>query len=81
MLPTPVPVTTPVWSIVAMSPDDELQLNKDVVRSWVVPSEKVPIAVSDFVVPLAREGFGGVIVIEVRTAGVTVTVVVPDTPA
>jgi hypothetical protein len=80
-LPTAVPVTRPLGSTVAMSPDDEVQLNKGALRIWVVPSEKVPVAVSDFVVPLAREGFGGVIEIEVKTAWVTVTVVVPDTPA
>jgi len=39
------------------------------------------VAVSCTVVPLAIEGFGGVTVIDVSTAGVTVTVVVPDTPA
>jgi hypothetical protein len=32
-------------------------------------------------VPLAIEGFGGVIVIDVRVAAVTVTVVDPETPA
>ena len=58
----------------------EVQL-ADVVRSWVLPSEKVPVAVSCTVVPLAIGGFGGVIVIDVSVAGVTVTVVVPDTPA
>jgi len=47
----------------------------------VVPSERIPRAVSGTVVPSAIEGFGGVTTIEVRTAEVTVTVVAPDTPA
>jgi hypothetical protein len=51
------------------------------VRSSVVKSEKFPVAVSCTVVPLASEGFTGVITIEVRTAGVTVTMVDPVTPA
>jgi hypothetical protein len=51
------------------------------VKSCVVPSEKVPVAVSCTVVSLASEGFTGVITIEARTAGVTVTVVDPETPA
>ena len=47
----------------------------------MVPSEKIPVAVSCRVVPLAIEGFGGRITMEVNTAGVTVTVTAPDTPA
>ena len=46
----------------------------------MVPSEKVPVAVSCAVVPFAIEGFAGVTAIEVRTAEVTVTVLAPDTP-
>jgi hypothetical protein len=51
------------------------------VRSAVVPSEKVPVAIRFTVVPLGSDGFGGVIVIEVRTAGVTATTLEPVTPA
>ena len=47
----------------------------------MVPSEKVPVAVSCSELPWAMEGFVGVTTIEVSTADVTVTVVVPDTPA
>jgi len=51
------------------------------VRSSVVPSEKVPVVVSRTLKPLAVEGFGGVIKIELRIGDVTVTVVDPETPA
>ena len=47
----------------------------------MVPSEKFPVAVSCSLVPLESEGFVGVTVIEVSTAAVTVTVVLPDTPS
>jgi hypothetical protein len=80
-IPRPVPVITPLGSGVAILSDDEVQLNKGAVRTWVIPSEKVPVAVSCTLVPLAIEGLVGVTTIEVRTAGVTVAVVVPDTPA
>jgi hypothetical protein len=53
----------------------------DVVRSLVVPSEKVPVAVSGLLVLLAIDESAGVTVIEVSTAAVTVTVVFPDTAA
>jgi hypothetical protein len=45
-----------------------------------VPSEKIPKAVNGTLVPLARERPAGVTAIEVSTADVTVTAVVPDTP-
>ena len=84
VLPAAVPITTP-WLpaallTVAIDPTEEAQVT-NAVRSWVVPSEKIPFAVNCSLVPLAIEEFGGVIVIEVSTAAVTVTVVVPDTPA
>jgi hypothetical protein len=79
-LPPPVPVTRPVGSTVAIASSVEVQLTV-FVRSSVVKSEKVPVAVSCTLKPLAVEGFGGVIAIEVRTAGVTVTMVDPVTPA
>ena len=44
---------------------DDLQLT-DLVRSWVVLSEKCPVAVSCSVVPLAIDESGGVISIEVH---------------
>src|SRR5215472_13720565 len=83
VVPTAVPVTRPPLAplpTVAMPAGDELQ-PAVAVKSWVVPSEKTPCAVSCTVVPLAIEGFGGVIVIEVSVAAVTVTVADPETPA
>jgi hypothetical protein len=79
-VPTPVPVTRPRLFTVAMVPDDDVQLAV-AVKSSVVPSEKTPVAASCTLVPLAIEGFGGVIVIDARVAAVTVTVVDPVTPA
>ena len=73
-------MTSPLLLTVAMGSADEIQL-AEAVRFWVVPSEKLPVAMSCWLVPAAIEELGGVIVIEVSTAAVTVTVVVPDTPA
>ena len=50
------------------------------VRSWKVPSENVPVAVNSVVVPAAIVGSTGFTSIDVRTAFVTVTLVVVDTP-
>ena len=58
--------------------DDECQ-DAVFVRSCILPSEKVPVAVSCTLVRLAMEGFGGVIAIELRVAEVTLTVVDPET--
>jgi hypothetical protein len=55
---------------------DEVQETCEV-RFWEVPSEKAPVAVICSLVPIATLGLVGVIVMEVRTAGVTVTVVEP----
>ena len=83
-LPTPLPVTRPrlgaVLLTAATDGAEETQVT-NAVRFWVVPSEKSPVAMSCSLVPLAIEELGGVIVIAVSTAAVTVTVVVPDTPA
>jgi hypothetical protein len=82
-VPTPTPVSNPslpaTLQTVANSGAEEVQLT-DVVRSCVVPSEKFPVAVRSTVVALGRDGFGGLIVIEVRVAAVTVIDVVPETP-
>ena len=83
-LPIPVPVTRP-WLpgaslTVASDGAEETQVTNDV-RFSVVPSEKSPVAMSCSLVPLAIEELGGVIVIPVSTAAVTVTVLVPDNPA
>ena len=47
----------------------------------MVPLLKFPVAVSCFWVPLGIEESGGVIVIEVKVSGVTVSVAEPWTPA
>jgi hypothetical protein len=57
----------------------EIQLTC-LLRSSVVPSLNVPVAASCTVVSLAIEGPGGVSVIEVNVAAVTVTVVEPWMP-
>jgi hypothetical protein len=56
---------------------DEFQVT-DVVRSCVVLSENVPVAINCSVVPSAMLGSSGVIAIETSVAGVTVTTVEPD---
>ena len=82
-VPTPCPFTKPLGSTVAMASDDEVQLTV-FLRSCMLPSEKVKIAVSCtvvFVPCTEMMGFVGMITIEVRTAEVTVIVVDPETPA
>ena len=76
-VPIPVPVTRPVESIVARVMSEEVQLSRGDERTCVLPSEKVPVAVSCGVVPLATEELGGVIVIDLSVAAVTVTWVLP----
>ena len=80
VLPAAVPVTRPVGLTVAKVLSAEVQPTESV-RSSVVRSEKTPVAVSCREVPLARDGSDGVTAIEVSTAAVTVTVVLPDTPS
>src|SRR5205809_431405 len=58
---------------------DELQVTW-VVRSCVVVSLEVPVAVNCRVSPSGRLGLAGVTAIEVRVAAVTVSVVFPETP-
>jgi hypothetical protein len=77
--PTFVSVSKPVGLIVARFAGLVLQLNV-FVRSSIVPSENIPVAVSCSLKPLAKEGFAGVIRSEVSIAAVTVTVVEPWTP-
>jgi hypothetical protein len=63
-------VAKPWPSTVAMLLSAELHL-ADVVKSSVLPSLYVPVALSCFVVPKAKEGFEGVIAIESNTGGTT----------
>ncbi len=57
---------------------DEFQVTVDV-RSCVVLSENVPVAMNCWDVPLATFGFPGVTAMDASVAGVTVTVVCPVT--
>src|SRR6266568_890698 len=72
------PCDPPALLIVATAVLDELQVTW-VVRSCVVLSLKVPVAVNCCVVPFAMLGFVGVTPSEVRVAAVTVSVVFPET--
>src|SRR5439155_18308487 len=64
---------TPAMSIVATAVFEELQVTW-VVRSCVVVSLKVPVAVNCWVNPSGRPGLVGVTAIETRVALVTVSV-------
>ena len=81
--PAAFPITRPwlgaVLLTAATDGAEEAQVT-NAVRFWVVPSEKFAVAMSCWLVSLAIEIFGGVIVIEVNPADVTVKVVAADTP-
>lgn len=62
---------------IVLSDDTQVAL---AVRSAVVSSEKIPVAVNWMEVPLATLGFTGVISIALSVAAVTVAIVVPTTP-
>ena len=62
-----------------MLPADDVQVAVPV-RSSVLPSEKVPVAVSWKDVPSAIAGFTGVTEIDDSVAAVTVTALAPETP-
>jgi hypothetical protein len=51
----------------------------DIVRSWCVPSEYVPVAAYCWLVPRAMLWLAGVTAIDTRTAGVIDSVAVPET--
>jgi hypothetical protein len=72
--PAATVVARPFASIVAMDVE-ELDHTTDVVRSCVVPSAYVPVAVNCFVLPSATEGFDGPTAIELSEAAVIVTVI------
>ena len=72
------PWDTAALLMVATVVDDELQI-ADVVKFCVVLSEKNPVAVNCSVVLGATLGLVGVTEMNLRTAGVTVSVVEPDT--
>jgi hypothetical protein len=64
--------------IVATDRDEELQ-DANVVRSCIVLSENVPVAVNCFVHPAIMVGFAGVSARDAIVADVTVRVVEPET--
>jgi hypothetical protein len=75
--PVAVPLDPEISLIVATAAFDDIQF-VDAVRSCVVLSENVPVAVNCRVVSMARLGLDGVTAIEISVAGVTVTCAVPD---
>ena len=77
MLPGPVPVAKPLLLTVATPVEDELQLT-EAVRFCVLPSEKIPVAVRCTLVPLAMDGFTGVMVSDINVTA-TLSVAVPVT--
>ena len=74
----PTAVARPVLLIVATVVDEEFHVAV-LVRFCVVPSLKVPVAVNCSVFPMAIEGFAGVTAMDASVAGVTVSVVLPET--
>ena len=71
-------VARPLLLTVATAVLDELQVT-EIFTSWVVPSEKVPVAVNCWVAPPGTLGLAGVTAMEDRVAEVTVRVVLPAT--
>lgn len=63
VVPAATPVASPAVLIVATAAADELQV-AELVRFWVLPSLKVPVAVNCWVAPLEIDGFAGVTAIE-----------------
>ena len=74
----PTAVARPVLLIVAMVVDEEFHVAV-LVRFCEVPSLKVPVAVNCWVFPMVIEGFAGVTAMDASAAGVTVSVVLPET--
>src|SRR5260370_155568 len=75
-LPVALAVAEPPLVMVAADVDDELQV-ADAVRSWVLLSLNVPVALNCCVAPFGTEGFAGVTAIDCNTGAVTVSVVEP----
>jgi hypothetical protein len=71
VLPAVSPVARPVLSTLATLPAVEVHVAA-LLRSCVLLSVKVPVAVNCFVRPAAIDGFAGVTAIDAMTAGVTV---------
>jgi hypothetical protein len=73
--PADIPFASPPGAMVATAAWEELQVT-DVVRSWVLPSLKVPAAVYGWVVPAAMDGACGFTCNETRV-GTTLKPVEP----
>jgi hypothetical protein len=71
-LPAATVVARPLASIVAVAVD-ELDHTTELVKSCVVPSAKVPVALNCSVLPSATDGFDGDTEIELSAAAVAVT--------
>jgi len=74
----PTAVARPALLIVATVVDEEFHVAV-LLRFCVVPSLKVPVAVNCSVFPMAIDGFAGVTAMDASVAGVTVSVVLPET--
>jgi hypothetical protein len=79
-VPALTALASPPVLTVASNVFDEVH-DRSLVRSWVVLSEKIPVAVSCWLVPAAMLGIGGVRAIETNVAGVTVTMKVEEAVA
>ncbi len=78
VVPAPLLCASPAVLIVAVVVVSEAQV-AELVRSFVVPSVNVPVAVNCCVVPRAIDGVAGVTAIETRAAALTVRLVDPVT--
>jgi hypothetical protein len=78
VVPAARAVARPLLSTAATYGLSELHVTCAVI-SWVVPSEKVPVAVNCWVAPLSMPGSAGVMAIEDKVAEVTVRVVLTET--
>ena len=77
-IPAPTAVARPVEEIVATAGVAEDQAT-ELLRFWVLPSLKVPVAVNCCVAFLARVGFAGVTARDFRVVAATVKVMEPLT--
>ena len=76
--PTPTPVANPVPLIVATAVLDELQVT-ELVKVCVLPSLKVPVAVTGSLEPMFNEPDGALTAIDCSDAEVTVSTIVFET--
>jgi len=79
VLPKAAPLAIP-WAFTGAVPEFPLVQVADAVKSNVLPSVYVPVAMSCCVVPRAKDGFTGVTAIETKVGAVTFRVVEPLMP-